>query len=359
MLRFIIVAITITMMTPIAILLIIVRKAYSAYKLAPLKMKELIAFISILYLIFTSLGNLSTSKSVAFFFFESSIIILTIMAILAFLYFRLLRTEKIAFEILIICFLIIFLKVISLISNPIQIHKHDDIFVREADLSIYGVVASITVLALISIEAGLLYKDASRKPHGKKYSRYLLNAYSIVVILVPLYLVGSVLEIFSIFIPYLQGVLVSMIALYLAIVFRKKPEKLVLLPVHIRGLLLHTYGGLAIFRKALDPSFERVIALSSSLVASIIGLETAIEELRKTYIFRVHQLIETTIIMFFGKITVGTFVLNRDNSVIRAILRKIVLEFERTVGYIDEGMITDEEITIAKKILNRYMEFLS
>ncbi len=62
--------------------------------------------------------------------------------------------------------------------------------------------------------------------------------------------------------------------------------------------------------------------------------------------------------MFFGKITVGTFIVNKDNAIVRTILKKVVLEFEEEIKYIDDGMILDDDIQLANDIIGKYIEFL-
>jgi len=344
---------------PLCIFYIISRRTYLRYKLLPYKINELISLFGTLYIIFTLFASFVPLKIISFFFFNIAIVLVSIMVILSLAYFRILRVENLSTGVISLYFLLISIKIVSLVIDPLKVYRYNNIYMREGHLSTIALIAPIIALLLLIIEIALLYKQTRTNPKKKKYSRYILSAYIWVMILIPTYWIGMEFRLISILIPYLQALLISIIVLSLSIFFYHNPEKLILLPVHIKGFLLHTYGGLAIIKKPLDEVFRHSIALSSSLVASIIGLETAIEELREIYLFRVHKLIETTIIMFFGRITVGTFILNKDNSVIRAILRKIVLEFERTVGYIDEGMITDEEISLAEKILDKYIEFLS
>ena len=344
---------------PLVFLFKVTWDTFRKYHLSPFLVANIITLLGILYLILTLLGNLSPNPLIAFYIFNSSIILMGIIAIFVFIYFRLLRTEKLSISIISICVFLILLKIFSLIINPIGIYYYHEVYIREAHLTDLALLAPLITILLIIIEVSLLFKETRGNPMRKKYSKHLLAAYFWIALLVPTFMIGKKFRIISIFIPYLEGTLTSMIALYLSLIFYENPERLILLPVKFKGFLLHTYGGLAIIRKALDPRFEHIIPLASSLVASIVSLETAIEKPRAFYLFRVHKLIETTIIMFFGRITVGTFILSHDNIIVRDILKRIVLEFEEIVSYIDEGMITDEEISLAEKILDKYIEFLS
>jgi len=234
---------------------------------------------------------------------------------------------------------------------------YGDIIIREAHISLIALIPSTLSIILIAIEASLLYRDSKKTPSCNAHSHNLLLAYLFPMSLPPIYLLGHAFEIISILVPYLEGLVVSMIASYLAITFRRAPHKLVLLPVHVRAFLLHTHAGLKIMEIAFDTAFKNILALASSLIASIIGLEMAIEGRVIAYIFRVHRLSENVIIMFFGKHTVGTFITNRENSVIRDILRNIVLEFEAT-EILDEGIIMDPEIEKAHHVLDKYMDLI-
>ncbi len=204
----------------------------------------------------------------------------------------------------------------------------------------------------------MLYLNARYDSRRRPYASKLMLTYILVIVIVPFFYFGFESLYVSVLIPYLQGFILSIIALSISILFHRDPSKLVLIPIHINGFLLHTYGGLAILRKAFSADFESAVALSSALVASIIGLESAIVGREKKNFYMVHKLMKIVIIMYFGNFVVGTIVANKDNIVLRDILRNIVREYEDSVGSVDEGMITNREIDKAMEILDNWKDFL-
>jgi len=358
MLRYLILATIIPLILPEFLLLKLALKVYRKYHLNIFKIKIIVAILSIFYLLVSLAANLVIDYFVAFLLFNISILIIVISGLLLYIYFYILRAEEITPYVLTLCLLLVFFKGISLLMNPIKVYVLDDIMIREAHLSPFSVLISSIIISLIIFELARLHKYVKRKIHYKKYSRAIAGTYSMIIIMIPLFIIGSKFKTISILIPYLQGALTSFVMLYLVLYFQKNPEKVVLLPVYVRGFLIHTYGGLSVVRRAISREAERLVVLASALVASLISLEATIIKLGKEYKMRTYDLIDSKILILFGKKSVGTVIINRDNSVVRNILNQIISEFEDKIGSIDEGMITNREIDLANSIINKYIEFL-
>ncbi len=358
MLRYLLIAITLILLIPEILLFDIAFKVYREYRLSVFELKMGMAVLSSLYMFFTLVGNIVLDFSLAFIFFNVSIILLSFSGYLLYVYFYLLRTEKITAYVISLVIIFIVLKAISLMINPLKIYVFDDVILREAHLSPIAIILSSTIIFLILFELTRLYLHIRKKTHYRKYSRAITGSYSLIIIMLPLYIIGAKIKTISIIIPYLQGALSSVVVLYLVLYFRNHPERLVLLPVYARGLIIHTYGGLAIIKKPLEEKADRLVVLASALVASLISLEQTIIKLKHGYRMRVYNLIDSKILILFGNKSVGTIIVNRDNPIVRNILREIIREFETAVDSIDEGMITNWEIDLAERIIEKYLEFL-
>jgi len=132
-------------------------------------------------------------------------------------------------------------------------------------------------------------------------------------------------------------------------------------PFEVKGIMLHTYGGLSIIIKQI--SFEnnrrevpkhRELAYSNSFVSALIGIGELLEERFTPGIFRVQKLADLTIIMYFSKYVIGSLITSGDNYFLRDILKKIVLSYEKEVGEIDMSVIHDQQIELAERIYQRY-----
>lgn len=352
-------AATILMIIPMIIGFKLVRDSYMKHHLWPFLLNEIIVILGILYIVLTAAGNLSFNAYVASIFFNSSLILAYIMIILTYIYFRALRAETISTLVIVFCSFLLIFKVIMLYISPLEVFRiPDNLFLRTAHLGFLALIPTIILIGLILYEVTMLYIHARSDLNKRPYASKLMSTYVLIAFLIPFYYTGHASIYVSIIIPYIQGLIFGLIALTISILFRHNPDKLVLLPIRIKGLLLHTYGGLAILREAISRDFERVVALSSALVASIIGLETAIVGRERKNFFMINKLMKCTIVMYFGNFVIGTIVSDRNNIVLRDIIRNIVKEYENKVGLVDEGMITNREIDAANEILDGWRSFL-
>jgi len=255
--------------------------------------------------------------------------------------------------------ILLLIKAISLLLDPIKVYAYNEITLREAHLSPLSLLVTMILVTMLANEIGLLIKDCwSMKPKRIYVKRLLTGYLSVMLGIFLLAVLANFYMFMSVFIPYLQGILICFGALYLFLLFRKNLEKLALLPTEVLGFIIHTYGGIPIIREPFSSKFNKTIALSSSLIATIVGLEEAISGKKIYGEIRTHHLIKITITMFFGKLTVGTFIASKDTAVLRDILRNIIETYERKVKYIDEGMVTDSDIRIAKEIMLEHINFI-
>jgi len=359
MIQIILLAAAILMIIPLIIGFKLVRDLYNKYNLWPFLLNEAIVILGIMYITLTFAGNLSPNAFMAFIMFNASLIIANIIIIFTYIYFRALRTETINTSIVVLCFILFSFKVVTLYLDPIKVFPaNSSIFLRTAHLTPLALISPLILIGLIIYEVTMLYIGARIDTKRKPYASKLMLTYILIIFLLPIYYIGYESIYISIIIPYLQGFTLGIVALSISILFRHDPSKLLLIPINIRGFLLHTYGGLAIIRKAIHKDFESVVALSSALVASIIGLESAIVGRERKNFFMIHKLMKLAIIMYFGNFVIGTIVANKDNIVLRDILRNIVKEYEDNIGSVDEGMITNREIDMANKILEEWKDFI-
>jgi len=308
-------------------------------------------------MVFTLLGNFAPDILLAEIFFSISIVLMSIAVIIVFIYLRHLRLEKIGIQTILFLLFLLVIKTSALISNPVNIHKINGVFLREVHLWPSFFVTLFLVI-LITVEFGLYIRDCLLLPTKKPNVKKLVPTYAIIVSALILFILAPESTILRVFLPYLEAILFGSGLTLLYVMFGRKSITLILLPIEIHGFLLHTYGGVPILREALLPKFEKTVALTSSLVASLIGLEMAIEGGELRNVFRTHRFSRTSIIMYFGRMVIGTIIANKDSAVLFNITKAIVNEFEEKIKYIDEGMILDSDVEKAQEILRKYLEIL-
>ncbi len=342
----------------LSLFMFIILKIYKQYPFKPFFIKLLETLLGIFYIIFNLLALFSPSIFLSTVFYSCSIISLMTVLALEALFLRILKRSTISLHYLILLSCIPIFKLILLVLHPINVFRIDNIFIREAHLQFFSVfLTDITILIIfyefISLVRGLMEISSKRS-----YAIKLLLIYSLMLVFIPAFEYSKQYELLAIALPYIEGAAAEIAFFGIVLLFRKNPDRMLLLPIKVYGFLMHTYGGLPLIRKAFRNDYERAITLSSSLVASIISLEKAVEYGKKEDLFRPHKLINITILMYFGEFVVGTFISNDDNIVLREILKSIVDEFEKTIGYIDEGMVTDRDTRIAEDVLSKYIVIL-
>jgi len=311
------------------------------------------------YVIFTCLGHLSTSKHWSEIFFTFSIISLQITGVLNYIYFRYLLNEKIGHGVLILSIILVVVKAITLYIEPITVLRIDDIYVRTAHLYLPSVISTFIVLGLIVFEVSKLLRSLFSNPFKKKIAINLSYAYLLTLTLLALAVVASSIFLFSILLSLLQSVMISFLTITLYIFFRNKPISLCLLPINVFGILLHTYGGINIDTQILLSEKTPPMEMIDSLISSIIAAQLNQLDYHAQPYFHVYSFSMYKLIVYFSKMIVGSVVVNRDNIVLRQILKNIIEKIENALIYLDAGMITDIDIEIAKNTKDKFKPFLT
>jgi len=330
---------------------------YNQYKLTPFLIKIYQVFLAGFYVLLSSISPFLKNYFAALITYSISIVVINIATLSEGIFYHTLRTNVLKKSELIMLSSLIILKAISLIEDPVEIFVYHGLILRKLHLSFLSLAVSYAILAYMTMELILLVLDIWVKPHLKWLGAGLLLFYLLLIVAFQTINLLSKDKTISLLLPHIQTIGILIGFQFLIIVFRKNPRRLILLPVMVRGFLVHTYGGLIIYRETFFRHDERLLGLASSLVGALIGIVSSLEQEKKIGQYRVHQLVRTTIIFYFGKMTIGTIIVNRDNSVLREILGHIVDEFENEVKYIDQGMVTSEEISIMERIIERYRVF--
>lgn len=358
MLKYILIITTAILTLPMLSLLKLAFNVYREYQLVIFKIKIMVAMLSIFYLVISLVANLMLNYFISLLLFNISIVIITISGLSLYIYFHALITEKMRLYVIFICFILVIIKVFSLINNPVRLYIIDDIFIREAHLDTLGVFVATMVIILIMLSLVRLHYHVRKKFHYQRYSRFIAGVYSIIIIMIPLFMIGHKVLIISILIPYIEGILNSFVIFYLVLYFRNDPEKLVLLPVYARGIIIYTYRGLPIIQRIIDKKGERLVILASTIIESLLSLELTMMRLRKSREIKTYDLVDSKILIYFSAKLIGAIIINRDNPVVRNILRAIIHELESYLNYIDESIITERELDLVNLVINKYVTFL-
>jgi len=329
---------------------------YRKFKLIQFLLKLIQAALGLTYIFLNFFAVFTVDLLLAKYLYSLSIICFSLIGILEGLFFHSLRATKMTIQYSAVPIGIILIKLSTLITYPIETYRYNGITLRTAHIHPLALLSTYIIISYILVEFFLFFFEVWKVNKKRSFAIKLSMVYlTLPPFLSVIYYLARKSPLLSISIPYIQAIVLGIWFQVIVFIFRKNPEKLILLPVRIRGFLMHTYGGIPLLKEPFEPGDARTVTVASSLIGAIIGLEEAIEKRRVNNIFRVHQLVETALVTFFGEMTLGTFICSKDNIVLRNILSKLIKEFEQEIGYIDEGMVLDEDIQIARKILYKYV----
>lgn len=318
-----------------------------------------VAYSLLAYGLLTVIGHYSPSRDLSIFIFSLSVLTLVIAGGFNYLYFKYLLTEKIPTSSIVIVILIIIAKSVALYVSPIKVMKVDHLYVREAHLYPPSVFITYLIILLITYETVKLLFAVWRKKTKQDVAKKLTGVYLLLLMFMPIIALGREFFLLSVFLSFIQALYFSAMVFYLYYLFKDKAYSLALLPVRVISVLLHTYGGLNITARSLDPEHAQATRLVSSLLASLVTIETSSHTESSASHFNVYALTKYKLIVFFGKMIIGSIIADKDNLVLRQILKNIVETLENKVVYLDEGMITNIDIELAEKVIDKFKMFLT
>ena len=342
-----------------------IRKTYGIYRLWIYTLFSTILLSIGLFFIFNISAKLIPSIPLSQFSYSVAIWIFNLVLALFVLYFHLQTSPRIPIGTIIALIALLFLKGYFLAIEPTHIMRGYWTNIRFTHSSLPSLTISMTLIFILIAEYSQFFRALIKTPTKLNKLFFLTLSYLSVLISLPTILIMCALLIQDFTAPLIEEIILSFIVILLYIYGSKDLSMLFMGPHEIRSFLMHTYGGLQIVSKNLiqEPLIikrpARELSIEHSFIAVLIEIGELLEERRTlTEIFRSQRLGELRIIMYFGRLVIGSFVSQSDCFFIRDLLKNMVKDYEAALGDRDLYVIHDEHIILGEKIYEKYLPAL-